>query len=337
MKKYANSSLLCLAMLSLVACDKNEDVPNLRSDFQLYIDFWNPDGSHPEISFDETNTSDAIRIDFDKTFGGSAVGNSFTEVVIDNFRIIDNTNVNYEISNIRAYEYRDELNDWKEDVEFRMEYETIEDMAVVLVLDRSESLGEDFETIKQYATNFVTQIFAETDQLQVGVVDFADEVNMIPLTSNAGQVTDYIENLEQGRFTTLYEAVNRGVNALQEVEAEAKAIIIFTDGTDNNSNPEYSPQYLMEKIKNDDSKSKIISFTIGLEGKGGVDRSVLNTLTVNGGVATFPKSVNELQGVFENFSSGIANVYNLTYTRNRQPIPENTPVKLRFSIQTRRK
>lgn len=337
MKKYANKSLLVLSMLSLVACDKNEEMPNLRSDFQLYIDFWNPDGSHPEISFDETNTSDAIRIDFDKTFGGSAVGNTFTEVVIDNFRIIDNTNANYEITNITAYEYRDELKDWKEDVEFRMEYETIEDMAVVLVLDRSESLGEDFENVKQYATNFVSQIFAETDQLQVGVVDFADEVNMIPLTSNAAQVTDYIENLEQGRFTTLYEAVNRGVNALQEVDAEAKAIIIFTDGTDNNSNPEYSPQYLMEKIKNDESKSKIISFTIGLEGKGGVDKSVLNTLTVNGGVSTFPKSVNELQRVFENFSSGIANVYNLTYTRNRQPIPENSPVKLRFSIKTRRK
>lgn len=337
MKKYANSLLSGLAMLSLVACDKNEDVPHLRSEFQLYIDFWNPNGSQPEISFDEANTSDAIRIDFDKTFGGSAVENSFTEVVIDNFRIIDNSNVNYEISNITAYEYREELNDWKEDVEFRMEYETIEDMAVVLVLDRSESLGEDFAKTKEYAINFVSQIFAETDQLQVGVVDFADEVNMTPLTSDVSAVTDYIENLEQGRFTTLYEAVNTGVNALQEVEAEAKAIIIFTDGTDNNSNPEYTPQYLAEKIKTDEGKSKIISFTIGLEGKGGVDRSVLNTLTVNGGVATFPRSVHELQGVFENFSRGIANVYNLTYTRNRQPIPENNPVKLRFSIQTRRK
>ncbi len=337
MKNYASSSLLVITMLLLVACDKNDDAPNLSSDFQLFIDFWNPDGSHPEISFDEQNTSNAVRIDFDKNFGGSAVGNSFTEVVIDNFRIIDNSDANYEISKITAFEYRDELKDWKEDVEFRMEYETIEDMAVVLVLDRSESLGEDFGKIKEYATNFVTQVFAETDQLQVGVVDFADEINMTPLTSDADEVTSYIGNLQQGRFTTLYEAVNMGVNALQAVEAEAKAIIIFTDGTDNNSNPEYSPQYLLDKIKSDENKSKIISFAIGLEGKGGVDRNVLNTLTVNGGVATFPKSVAELERVFDNFSSGIANVYNLTYTRNRQPVPKDQPIKLRFSIQTQRK
>ncbi|MEK6480317.1 vWA domain-containing protein [Catalinimonas sp. 4WD22] len=336
MKKYPNL-LVMLVMLLLASCDKSDDPSDLSSDFQLYIDFWNPDGSHPEISFDEKNTSNAIRIDFDKNFGGSAVGNTFTEVVIDNFRIIDNSNYNYEITDIRAYEHRDELNDWKEDVEFRMEYETIEDLSVVLVLDRSESLGEDFENVKQYASNFVTQIFAETDQLQVGVVDFADDVNMLPLTSNASVVNDYITNLEQGRFTTLYEAVNMGVKSLSEVDAEAKAVIIFTDGTDNNSNPEYSPQFLSNKIKESEGNSKIISFTIGLEGKGGVDREVLNALTLNGGVATFPNSVNELERVFENFSSGIANVYNLTYTRNRQPIPKESPVKLRFNIQTRRK
>ncbi|MDF9796627.1 Ca-activated chloride channel family protein [Catalinimonas alkaloidigena] len=336
MKKYPNLTAM-LAILLLAACDKNDDVSELSSDFQLYIDFWNPDGSHPEISFDEKNTSNAVRIDFDKTFGGSAVGNTFTEVEIDNFRIIDNSNYNYEINSIRAYEYRDELNDWKEDVEFRMEYETIEDLAVVLVLDRSESLGEDFENVKQYASDFVTQIFAETDQLQVGVVDFADDVNMLPLTSNASEINNYISNLAQGRFTTLYEAVNMGINALNDVSAEAKAVIIFTDGTDNNSNPEYSPQFLASKIRENEGNSKIISFTIGLEGKGGVDRDVLNALSLNGGVATFPNSVNQLQRVFENFSSGIANVYKLTYTRNRQPIPKESPVKLRFNIQTKRK
>ncbi|WKN30377.1 VWA domain-containing protein [Porifericola rhodea] len=337
MKKYVNSSLCVLAVCVLASCDKSEDAPDLRSNFQLLIDFWNPDGNNPEIRLDEQNTSDAIRIDFDKTFGGNAVGNTFTEVEIDNFRIIDNSNTNYEITNITAYEYRDALNDWKEDVEFRMEYETIEDLAVVLVLDRSESLGEDFEKVKTYASNFVNQIFSETNQLQVGVVDFADEVNMIPLTSNMASVTNYIEGLEQGRFTTLYEAMNTGLTALEETNAEAKAIIVFTDGTDNNSNSEYSPQYLEQRIKASTEGSKIITFTIGLDGKGGVDKDVLNKLTLNGGVSTFPRSVDELAHVFEDFSSGIANVYKLTYTRNQQAIPEDKAVKLRFSIQTRRK
>jgi hypothetical protein len=323
----------------MTSCDKTDDLPNLNSSFPLYLDYWNPDGDSPEISFDEANTSEAIRIDFEKTFGGSVVGNSLSQVAIDNFRIIDRNNINHQIRSITAYEYRADIDDWKEDVEFIMEYETIEDMAVVLVLDRSESLGEDFSKVKEYAGDFVSRIFEETDQLQVGVVDFADEVNALPLSADQDEITDYIGRLQQGRFTTLYEAVNKGLNMLQEVDAEAKAIVIFTDGTDNNSNLEYNPDFLENKIKGEGDKpsDKIISFSIGLDGKGEVDKVVLNKLTANGGVATFPRSLTELQRVFENFSSGIANVYRLTYVRNRLAIPEDQPVKLRFEIETVRK
>lgn len=327
--------LLCgLIMTAMSACDRTDDKPNLSRNFQLFIDYWNPDGDSPEIRFDEENTSDAIRIDFEKTFGGAVVGNALSQVAINNFRIIDQYNGNHQIKKITAFEYRSDIKDWKEDVEFIMEYETIEDLAVVLVLDRSESLGEDFVKVKEYASGFVERIFRETGQLQVGVVDFADEVNSLPLTYREQEVTSYINGLKQGRFTTLYEAVNQGVNMLQAVEAEAKAIVIFTDGTDNNSNIEYNPDYLIQKIRGNDEKSRVISFSIGLDGKGEVDKRVLNKLTANGGVASFPRSVEELEHVFEDFSGGIANVYQLTYIRNRQPIPAASPVKLRFEIET---
>ncbi len=334
MNRYLTLLLCGLVMNSMSSCDRKDDVTNPGRKFQLFIDYWNPDGNSPEISFDEGNTSDAIRIDFDNTFGGTVLGSSLTEVAIDNFRIIDQYNGNHQIKRITAYEYRPDVKDWKEDVEFTMEYETIEDLAVVLVLDRSESLGEDFTKVKDYASDFVDRIFRETGWIQVGVVDFADDVNTLPLTNRQNDVTDYISSLQQGRFTTLYEAVNRGVNMLQEVQAEAKAIVIFTDGTDNNSNLEYNPDFLAQKIRGDEEKERVISFSIGLDGKGEVDKNVLNKLTANVGVSSFPRSVEELQQVFEDFSGGIANVYQLTYIRNRQPIPASSPIKLRFDIET---
>lgn len=337
MNRYLTLLLCGLLMTAVSACDPAEDEPKSGRGFQLFLDYWNPDGSSPEINFDADNTSDAIRIDFEKTFGGSVVGNSITQVDIDNFRIIDQNNINHQIEKITAYEFRPDINDWKEDVEFIMEYETIEDLAVVLVLDRSESLGGDFSKVKEYASDFVEQIFRETGRLQVGVVDFADEVESLPLSTNQRDVTDYIGGLQQGRFTTLYEAVNRGVDMLQDVNAEARALVIFTDGTDNNSSLEYNPDYLAQKIRGNGENSPVISFSIGLDGKGEVDKVVLNRLTANGGVATFPRSVDELQQVFEDFSGGIANVYQLTYIRNRQPIPATEPLKLRFDIQTRPK
>ena len=337
MNRYLTLLLCGLLVTALSACDRTDDVPGVGRNFQLFLDYWNPDGDSPEISFDADNTSDAIRIDFEKTFGGSVAGSSLTQVEIDNFRIIDHNNTNHQIEKITAYEFRPDINDWKEDVEFIMEYETIEDMAVVLVLDRSESLGEDFSKVKEYASDFVERIFRETGRLQVGVVDFADDVNALPLTSDRQEVTDYIGKLEQGRFTTLYEAVNRGVDMLQDVDTEARAVVIFTDGTDNNSSLEYNPDYLAQKIRGNSQISPVISFSIGLDGKGQVDKTVLNKLTANGGVATFPASVEELQQVFEDFSGGIANVYQLTYIRNRLSIPATDPLKLRFDIQTRPK
>lgn len=335
MNRYLTLLLSGLLMTAMSSCDKMEDDPNPGRNFQLFLDYWNPDGNSPEISFDEDNTSDAIRIDFEKTFGGSVAGSSLSQVAIDNFRIIDQNNINHRIDKITAYEYRSDVNNWKEDVEFIMEYESIEDLAVVLVLDRSESLGADFSKVKEYAADFVERIFRESGKLQVGVVDFADDVNALPLSSRQQEVTDYIGGLEQGRFTTLYEAVNRGVNMLQDANTEARAVVIFTDGTDNNSNLEYNPDYLSQKIRGNDVDSRVISFSIGLDGKGEVDKEVLNKLTANGGVATFPQSIEELQQVFTDFSGGIANVYQLNYIRNRQPIPVNAPLKLRFDIQTR--
>ncbi len=335
MNRYLTLLLCGLLMTAMSSCDRTEDDPNPGRNFQLFLDYWNPDGASPEISFDEDNTSDAIRIDFEKTFGGSVAGSSLTEVAVDNFRIIDQNRMNHRIEKITAYEFRPDINAWKEDVEFVMEYESIEDLAVVLVLDRSESLGEDFVKVKEYASDFVDRIFRETSQLQVGVVDFADEVNTLALTTDRQEVTNYIGQLQQGRFTTLYEAVNQGIDMLQEADTEARAMVIFTDGTDNNSNLTYNPDYLAQKIRGNNEISPAISFTIGLDGKGGVDKQVLNKLTANGGVATFPQSIQALQQVFEDFSGGIANVYQLTYIRNRQPIPADGPLKLRFDIQTR--
>ncbi len=114
--------------------------------------------------------------------------------------------------------------------------------------------------------------------------------------------------------------------------AEGKTLLVFTDGTDNNSNPEFSSSYLIDKLENSTDPIRINSFTIGLNGNGGVDKPVLNALATNGGKSAFPNNIDELGKVFQQFSSSIANVYNLTYIRNQQVIPETDKRKLRFVI-----
>jgi hypothetical protein len=120
---------------------------------------------------------------------------------------------------------------------------------------------------------------------------------------------------------------------LESEDAEGKSLLVFTDGTDNNSDPEFTAPYLVEKLNTPASGVQINSFTIGLQGRGGVDRPVLEELAANGGAAAFPNNIDELGTVFEDFSNTIANVYNLTYVRNQQVVPEVDKRKVRFVIE----
>lgn len=335
MKKFSSLSVATLFIFTLlVSCNGSKDPsPNGRS-FEIYLDFWNTTGRSPEVRFDELKTSREIKIDFSKTFEGQAQGSNFTKVIIDNFRIIDDKSNNYNIGKITAFEFRDNINDWKEDVEFTMDYGQSDDISVVLVLDRSESLGNDFKNVQTYATNFVDKIFSERKNVKMGIVDFADEIDSYPITANKESIKSYIGGLQQGKFTTLYEAMDIGIDLLQRDNAQSKVLIVFTDGTDNNSDFKVTPDYLLNKIRGDKNAYKVSTFTIGLDGKGGIDRPVLQKLASNGGVSEFPQNVNQLEQVFEKFGKVISNVYNLTYTRNQQAIPRNQPAKLKFVIQT---
>lgn len=336
MKKFSYLSILMLGFFLVVGCNGSDNPNPKETFFEIYLDFWNTTGRSPEVRFDELKTSREIKIDFSKTFEGQSQGQNFTKVIIDNFRIVDNSSNNYNIDKITAYEYRDDIKDWKEDVEFTMDFGQSDDISVVLVLDRSESLSTDFKNVQTYANNFIDKIFTERKSVKMGIVDFADDIKSYPITSNRADLKSYVTGLQQGKFTTLYEAMDLGINMLQDDKAQSKVLIVFTDGTDNNSKVSVTPDYLLSKIRGDKNTYKVSTFTIGLEGKGGVDRTVLQRLASNGGVAEFPKNVNELKDVFDKFGKVISNVYDLTYTRNQQAIPRTKPAKLKFVIKTTR-
>ena len=214
-----------------------------------------------------------------------------------------------------------------------MDFNQSEDISVVLVLDRSESLGKDFEVIKQYAQDFVEKIFTERKVVKMGIVDFADDIRVFPLTSDKASLKNYIGSLKQGKFTALYNAMDQGIDLLLKSPSQSRVLFTFTDGTDNMAPPSVNADYLVSKIKSDKNSYKINSFCIGLNGNGGVDKAVLNKLA-SGGSASFPETITELKSVFAKFGRVISNVYNLTYTRNQQIINRTSPAKLRFEIKT---
>lgn len=331
-KRSGHSWLALLALtLTFVACNPKDNRPD-GNYFDIYLDFWNTTGRTPEIRFDELKTSREIKIDFEKTFEGRTEGQSFTKVEIDNFRIVDANANNYNIDDITAYELRE--GEWKKDIEFTMSFDQSQDISVVLVLDRSESLGADFATIQTYAQDFIDQIFDDRPVVEMGIVDFADDVQSYPLTSDREALKSYVGNMQQGKFTTLYDAMDLGIDLLQDSDSQSKVLFVFTDGADNNSSPNVNVDYLLNRISSQKNAVGITSFAIGLTGDGGADQNVLQKLSGNGGSASFPQNVEQAKGVFQKFSKVISNVYSLEYLRNQQVIPRNQPRKLKFEIKT---
>jgi len=331
MKLFLKALLLSVVIFG---CDSSE--PDAGNTFKIYLDFWNTTGRNPEIRFDEIKTSKEIKIDFSQTFEGQTEGNQLTKVVIDNFKIVDNQNNNYNIGAIKAYEYRN--NNWKEDVEFTMDFTQTQDVGVVvLVLDRSESLGNDFSKIKEYAMNFIDQTFTTHPEVKMGIVDFSTDVHTYPISNDREALKSYISNLKSDRFTALYQAMDEGVEMLLRYPAQSRILVTFTDGTDNMSDQNYyNVENILAKIKNDKNTNKIRGFFIGLEGKGGLETGLPSKLASSGWIVSIPTSATQVKDVFEKFGRLISNVYHLTYIRNQQVIPRTTPVKLRFDIQALR-
>ncbi len=337
MKKIATLAVLS-SLILFSSCKKTEltpPPPDNSKYFELQVSYSNVDGQTPQIIFDENASSPEVKIDYKNFFNGAAIPPNLINININSVRIIDAENRNYEISEILAYEWRDDINDWKNDVEFIMKYEQVENLNVMMVLDASASLGNDFSKVKSYAKDFASRVFNQAPNAKIGVIDFSDVIKKLPLTANETDIYDYIDNMKQGNFTTLYEAMNLGIDDLENSLADSKTILTFTDGTDNNSAPQYTPTFLYNKLTTGTQEPKINSFTIGLEGNGGVDKVVLESLAANGGAAEFPKNIKQLEDVFTKFSQTISNVYNLKYIRNQQVVSPNNPIQLKFVIKAK--
>ena len=129
------------------------------------------------------------------------------------------------------------------------------------------------------------------------------------------------------------DAVGLSITTLQGLNAQSKSLLIFSDGNDNDSDPNLTPVLLATRMTTDPKSVKIASFSIGLKGKGDLDENVLKTLSVNGGTSAFPKNSTELEKVFQDFSKTIASAYTLTYHRNQQIITQGNKRVIKFEIE----
>lgn len=153
------------------------------------------------------------------------------------------------------WRYDVEVGEWIFDSEVRQgekELESTMKTNIMLVVDNSKSLGDDFKKVQDAAIEFVGQLYRESqgrDIFRIGVIGFSTvqftkirEISPLDAT-NYRQIVDFIRGLEMRNGTAFYYSLEKALNMLENDartnisrdEYKESRIYAFTDGLDQAS------------------------------------------------------------------------------------------------------
>ena len=161
---------------------------------------------------------------------------------------------NGQMRKLDFWRYDEEVGEWIYDSEVRQgenELESTMKTNIMLVIDNSKSLKDDFKKVQDAAIEFVGQLYCESqgrDIFRVGIIGFSTiqftkTRAITPLdASNYREIVSFIRNLEMQNGTALYYSLETALNMLEKdaslIGAETykeSRIYAFTDGLDQAS------------------------------------------------------------------------------------------------------
>lgn len=159
------------------------------------------------------------------------------------------------MTNLDFWRYDEEIGEWIYDSEVRQGEQQMESTMktnIMLVVDNSKSLGDDFKKVQDAAVEFVGQLYRESqgkDVFRVGVIGFSTikftrirEITTLN-ASNYREIVDFIRGLEMQNGTALYYSLEKALEMLKsdansnikDDEYKESRIYAFTDGLDQAS------------------------------------------------------------------------------------------------------
>jgi len=315
--------ILIILIFSLFSCEDNSMWVG-KSEY-VTISYSNTMANGPAV--DDLFRSESPFVKYDTAWAQN-IGGGTVQVILDGVRI-QSTRSNFEIEKIQIFE------EDKGKFEIQDEFSNLStsnktDIATVLVLDMSTSLGDLVVDLKTYAKSFVDQVVQSTENSKVAVVffsgkdeiyatDFYDYTNADLLKTEIDNYTNY-----QSR-TALFQATLNGLSLLDALSFEGtKALVVFTDGGDNDSN---NPTSLQEEI----ADSPYLRISIGLEGED-FDRADLLSIADSPANSIRVNKKEKLERVFNTVGRQVVSVYKVVYERSDQTLDKNISIKFEFEV-----
>jgi Ca-activated chloride channel family protein len=156
------------------------------------------------------------------------------------------------------------------------------------------------------------------------LVEFSDRSQLaVPLTGDAGAIESAMTSATSGGLTALLDAVNMGLQEMKRAKNPRKALLVISDGGDNNSR--YTATQIADLVREADVQiyamgvfEPSLSFGLGGGRLGTAEMDgpkLLSTIAEQtGGRALAATNLRELPGIAERIGIELRNQYVLAYT-----------------------
>ncbi len=184
-------------------------------------------------------------------------------------------------------------------------------VAMGIVIDNSGSMREKRNKVNQAALNLVR---SSNPQDEVFVVNFNDEQYLDQdFTNDLRKLKEALDKIDARGGTALYDAVVASADHLkQNARLEKKVIFVVTDGEDNASS-----ETLEQAVKQLQQENGPSVYAIGILGDEEHPKRAKKALQIiadrTGGIAFFPKTLDEVDAISRTIAADIRNQYAIGY------------------------
>ncbi|SRR5579871_595350 len=183
-------------------------------------------------------------------------------------------------------------------------------VAMGIVIDNSGSMREKRAKVNQAVLNLVR---ASNPQDQIFVVNFNDEYYLDQdFTNDLLKLKEALEKIDAKGGTAFYDAVVASADNFRFAKLERKVLFVVTDGEDNASS-----QTLEQAVKRLQQENGPAVYAIGILGEEEHPRRAKRALEIitqrTGGLAFFPKTLDEVDNISRQVAHDIRNQYTIGY------------------------
>lgn len=184
-------------------------------------------------------------------------------------------------------------------------------VAMGIVVDNSGSMREKRQKVNAAALNLVR---ASNPNDEVFIVNFNDEYYLDQdFTANINKLKEGLDKVEARGGTALFDAVVASADHLKKsAKLEKKVILIVTDGEDN-----ASTESLEQAVKRLQVEGGPTVYSIGILGDEEHPKRAKKALEImaerTGGIAFFPKTLDEVDAISRTVAHDIRTQYTLGY------------------------